>query len=113
MSTTDAEDYSPEKIEYYLKNWPDLQEAAQGGTSSIVGRGWGKGGDRLSLACLIADLERAADDLPQHWTGTLQVFRMQSRARVWSQRRLQLEEISLHTAAVRMARSLGWSESNP
>ena len=110
MTVDVDEDYSPEKIEYYLSHWSELQEAAEGGTGSLGGRGGGRQ-DRLALACLIADLERAADDLPLYWSGTLQVFRLQARARVWSQRRLQLEEIGLQAAIHRMARALGWKQT--
>lgn len=107
MTVEADQDYSPEKIEYYLSHWAELQEAAEGGTGSLAGGGGGRG-DRLALACLLADLERAADDLPLYWKGTLEIFKLQARARVWSQRRLNLEDISLHTAVLRMARSLGW-----
>jgi len=107
MPTTD-DDYSPERIEYYLSHWAELRGAAEGGTGSLNGRGGGNR-DRLALACLIADLERAADDLPQHWVGTMQIFRLQSRGRLWSQRRLQLEDVGLQTAVLRMARALGWN----
>lgn len=103
------DDYTPEKIEYYLAHWGELQSAAEGGTGGLNGSGGG-GRDRLGLACLLADLERAADDLPSHWSGTLQIFRYQARSRIWAQRRLVLEEVDIHTAVLRMARSLGWSE---
>jgi len=110
MSDTPEDDYSPERIQYYLAHWGELASAAEGGTGGLNGSGGGSGKDRLSLACLLADLERAADELPAHWSGTLQVFRYQARARVWAQRRLSLEEVSIDTAVVRMARSLGWTE---
>lgn len=104
-------DYSPEKIEYYLRHWGELQSAAEGGTGSLSGGGGGRG-DRLALACLLADLERAADELPLHWTGTLEVLRLQAR---WKRPRpvpaQPLEEISVHTAITHMARRLGWSET--
>ena len=106
MSVEDAQDYSPEKIEYWLTHWGELQAAAEGGTGA-TGNGAGRG-DRLALACMLADLERAADELPLHWTSTLQIFRLQSRARVWSQRRLTLEDVGVETAIARMARTLGW-----
>lgn len=103
----DDEDYTPDKIEYYLEHWRELQNAAEGGTGSLGGGGAGRG-DRLALACLIADLERAADDLPWHWTGTYEVLRLQARPR---QRRPNMQTVPLQTAIVRMARGLGWSEA--
>ena len=108
--TDDVDDYSPEKIEYYLEHWDELQSAAEGGTGSLSGGGSGRG-DRLALASLLADLERAADELPPHWTGTLEVFRLQARWRRPVALARPVEEISVHTAIAHMARRLGWSET--
>lgn len=105
----DDEDYTPDKIEYYLSHWGELQNAAEGGTGSLGGSGAGRG-DRLALACLIADLERAADALPKHWTGTLEVYRLQARWRRVVPATGQVEQVSLQTVIDTMARTLGWSD---
>ena len=106
---SEADDYTPERIRYYLEHWAQLREQAEGGTGSLMGYGGGSH-KRLSVVTLLADLEQAADQLPLQWSSTLLVFRAQGRARIWATRRLNLEERSLDSAIVRMARSLGWSE---
>lgn len=103
------EDYSPEKIEQYLRHWQELLAGAEGGTGSN-GQGAGRG-DRLALVTLVADLEQAADALPLNWSATLQVFRFQMRARIWATRRLTLEDVPVDRAIEAMARHLGWSQS--
>jgi hypothetical protein len=106
--TAEADDYSPDQIRYWLAHWRELQVAAEGGTGSLNGGGGGQR-KRLDVACLLADLERAADQLPLQWSATLEVFRSQGRQRVWAQRRLGLEDTSLEVAIQAMARSLGWA----
>lgn len=113
MTTTEqiaADTYSPEKIEYYLHHWHDLQVAAEGGTGSLGGSGGGNG-NRLGLADLLADLEAAADQLPLEWKATLQIFLWQQRGGAWRLRRLHLNhDHSTDEAILRMARSLGWKD---
>jgi hypothetical protein len=103
-------EYSPEAIRFYLDHWRELRAAAEGGTGGLNGNGAGGGRDRLALACLLADLEGAADKLPLEWTGTLHVYRAQGRSQVWVERRQALESVAEETAILRMARSLGWQE---
>lgn len=105
----EAEEYAPDQIRYWLLHWRELQAAAEGGTGSLNGGGGGKV-HRLDVACLLADLERAADQLPLQWNSTQDIFRSQGRIKVWAHRRLGTEDVSLDAAILRMARSLGWSE---
>jgi hypothetical protein len=103
------EDYTPDKIRFYLEHWRDLSAAAEGGTGSLAGRGAG-GGNRMSLVALLADVERAADQLPLWWEPTMRVFRLQGRGRIWADRRIRLDDNhTLDEAIYRMARFLGWS----
>lgn len=111
-----AEDYSPEKIEQYLRHWRELLAGAEGGTGSN-GRGAGRG-DRLALVALVADLEQAADALPLEWSATRVVFWYQQRAQEWSSRRptpgrFMLEDVPVERALEAMARYLGWLQSSP
>ena len=102
------EDFSPERVRWYLEHWDQLASSAEGGTGSLAGHGAGRG-DRLTLACLIADLEAAADKLPLDWRATAEVYKLQHRGRIWVQRRLQLDDRhSVDSAIAAMARSLGW-----
>lgn len=108
-TTSEAEDYAPEMIEQYLLGWNQLQSAAEGGTGRIPGY-TSSGRDRLGLACMVADLERAADHLPPDWASTAHVFQLQHRVREWRERGVQLDtsHVSLFEACEWMARYLGW-----
>lgn len=111
QAAAEVADYTPEKIRYYLGHWEDLKSIAEGATGSIAGSGRGNAGDRKALAVLLADVESAADALPLDWDCTLQIYRLQSRGRVWAKRRLNLDpNHSLDEAILRMARHLGWRE---
>jgi hypothetical protein len=102
------EDYSPSHIREHLRRWRELQAIAEGATGSLASTGGGHA-DRTEVADVIADLERAADGLPLDWRGTLEVFRLQERAREWGRRRLVLDDsIDLERAIEFMAHSLGW-----
>lgn len=109
----EAEDYAPEMIEAYLHGWGQLQSAAEGSTGHVPGYTSGRK-DRLSIACLVADLERAADQLPPTWASTREVFRLQHRRREWGERigwdnnRVDNNHRDLFEACRRMAASLGW-----
>lgn len=109
----DAEDYAPEMIEQYLLGWNQLVSAAEGGSGHIPGYTSG-GKDRLGIACLVADLERAADKLPIEWASTREVFRLQLRRREYNERiegdnnRIDQTHRDLFEACQWMARALGW-----
>jgi len=108
------DEYAPECIEQYLHFWDELRAAAEGGTGSLTGRVKSKR-DRLSLACLVADLEAAADRLPRQWASTGTVYRLQRRLREWSVLRqgpVDRGHSDLWEAIVRMSRTLGWSATN-
>lgn len=103
------QEYSPERITYYLEHWSELVAAAEGGTGQLGGNGTRS--DRLVLVCLLADLEAAADRLPRYWTSTRDVFRMQGRMRTWWKANIAyFEERSMADAVNAMAHSLGWLE---
>jgi hypothetical protein len=116
----DATEYSPESIFYWIVNWPMLVAATEGGTGSS-GLGSGRGG-RMSLVCLKADLEHAADQLPIYWQATEYIFRRQRRGELFYNRRTNYPSIpledrqyeppipsdALEQACYRMAISLGW-----
>jgi len=106
------DEYSPECIEQYLHFWDELHAAAEGGTGSLTGRVKSKR-DRLSLACLVADLEAAADVLPRRWASTGTVFRLQRRFREWLvlvDGPVDRGHSDLWEAILAMSRALGWSE---
>jgi hypothetical protein len=120
LSDQHSTDYSPESILFWLKHWPMLISATEGGTcSNGLGAGRGK---RQNLSDLKADLELAADKLPIHWQSTEYVFYRQRRAQLLRDRRQatralppdQLEHESpipskaLDDACWKMARALGW-----
>lgn len=98
-----------------------LESAVEGGTG-CSGMGSGRG-NRLSLALLKADLERAADQLPLYWQATRLIFSKQHRYSVWlarwnmasnpttgpDQEPLELSA-AVELAIYRMARSLGYED---
>lgn len=103
-----TEDYSPAQIRTHLRRWKELRAVAEGSTGSLAMPGGGRA-DRTEVADLLADLEQAANSLPLEWAGTLEVFRLQERAREWGMRRLMLnEQFDLERAIQFMSRSLGW-----
>ena len=111
---TQDEEFSPERIRYALEHWGELEVAAEGGVGSLA-RGGG-GGDRLGIAGMLADIERASDQLPIDWLPTLKIFRAQRRQQTWADRRrgrqLPIRLDDNHTVDEclwRMARFLGWS----
>jgi hypothetical protein len=75
-------------------------------------------GDRLSIICIKADLERAADSLPLHWRTTSRIFRLQRRWGEYLEKCRnkergglfeQMSDTDAFDEAVElMARSLGW-----
>jgi hypothetical protein len=101
------EDYSPEQIRYWLEHWRELEIAAEGATGSLNGQGGGKRG-RMDTVVMLADLERATDQLPLEWAATRAIYDAQGRAQVWLKRRQLDAGITLDQAIARMARALGW-----
>jgi hypothetical protein len=98
-----------------------LESAVEGGTG-CSGMGSGRG-NRLSLALLKADLERAADQLPIYWHATRVIFSKQHRYSTWltrwhmagdpttgpDQEPLELPA-AVDLAIWRMSVTLGWQE---
>jgi|SRR5215471_20327841 len=117
MLTAEAEEYCPENIREVLERWREWEAGAEGGTGpSLDGKG-GKGRSRLDIAAYLADLERAADQLPLEWLATLKVYRAQGRRQAWADRRkvsrlpVKLNDYyTVDDCLWRMARFLGWSE---
>lgn len=128
MSEQPDVDYSPDQIRFWLAGrcsrgcrWAMLESAVEGGTG-CSGMGSGRG-ERMGLAHLKADLERAADQLPLHWQATRRIYAKQHRYSVWfarwtmadsptegpDQEPLELPA-AIDLAIWRMAQSLGWSE---
>jgi hypothetical protein len=106
------DEYAPECIEQYLRFWDELHAAAEGGTGSLTGRVKSKR-DRLSLACLVADLEAAADVLPRRWASTGTVFRLQRRYREWLvlvDGPVDRGHSDLWEAILAMSQALGWGQ---
>jgi hypothetical protein len=67
----DDGDYSPERIDWAIRHWPELESAAEGGAAAPWGRTSG-GGDRMALASLLSDIQRAAELVLApypHWTS--------------------------------------------
>lgn len=128
MTENDAFDYSPTAIAFWLAGrcsrgcrWAMLESAVEGGTG-CSGMGSGRG-ERMGLAHLKADLERAADRLPLYWQATRRIFSRQHRYSVWHDRWLlagspetgpDQEPLELPAAVElaiwRMAQSLGWAQ---
>ena len=105
-----AEEYTPEMIEQLLLHWAELRSAAEGGTGTLAGHSRSKK-DRLSLACLVADLERAADQLPREWASTRAIYRLQGRLREWTSSgasEVDRGHSSVWEAVLAMSRTLGW-----
>lgn len=105
--------YSPEVIEYWLRHWPQLASAAEGGSGGS-GVGAGRGG-RFAMVCIKADLEAAADSLPLNWSTTARIFKIQRR---WKQYLARCEQAGPRGGEIeqplvvcywRMAEFLGWS----
>jgi hypothetical protein len=123
-------EYSPDQISYWLAggrctegrcNWTMLESAVEGGTGAS-GMGSGRG-ERMGLANLKADLERAADALPLYWQVTRTIFSRQHRYSVWHDRwteagspetgpeyEQELTAVAFDDAIYRMSWSLGWRE---
>lgn len=120
--------YSPEAIRFWLSGrcsrgcrWAMLESAVEGGTGGS-GNGAGRG-NRLSLALMKADLERAADSLPIYWQSTGLIFSKQHRYALYQARRQSfsvpldqrehespIPSKALDDAIWRMSVSLGWQE---
>lgn len=82
-----VEDYSPEMVNHWLRNWEVLEAAAQGGTSSGYEGAGGGLHDRLALATLKADLERATDLAlckRIHWGSVRRIYELQGRRLDWA-----------------------------
>ncbi len=124
----ELDEYSPDALAFWHSGrcsrgcrWAMLESAVEGGTGAS-GMGSGRG-NRLSLALMKADLERAADQLPVYWRATRLIFSKQHRYSVWlarwkmagnpesgeDQEPLELPA-AVELALWRMSLSLGWQE---
>src|SRR6266705_1862701 len=83
QSVLDDEDYSPELVDHWLRTWTEKRAAADGGTGQRYDSAGGGKHDRLTIAAVLADLERATDQVLRdrlHWSAAKKVYLRQGRA---------------------------------
>jgi hypothetical protein len=109
------DEYSPVVVEYFLKHWRQLEDACRGVSAANYSGSRGGRHGRITLIAIKADLERAADELPLHWTSTLYIFKLQGRWKVYLERRAEAHlpagttpGLDFEQCCERMAKSLGW-----